>query len=388
MTSTGRKRSSAGISRPIRVLHVIDKLSVDGSAIHGISRALEWWASRADPARVRFRILSLRGREEEAAQFFESRGIDLRFVKLGKFDPRTIPVLCQESLQWKADVLHLHGYASTNFGRIVSRMISRPNVVHEHVVFPQQPFYQNWADRLLSPVTDASLAISPAVAEFMTEQRKVPPKTLETFFYGIPFDEFEKPSEEMIAGARRQAELPPHARVVVTAGRLAPQKGLRFLVESFARLGDCPDLFLVIVGEGPERNVVQETAARLGVAERVRLVGFQKDVRPWIAMGEIFVIASLYEGGPITLFEAMRLSRPIVSTPVGLVPQAIIDGENGLLVPPSDVPSMTSALQRLLENPDFSARIGAGAFHGSHSWDVRRSVELLMDFYERLIRSG
>ncbi|MGE9290538.1 MAG: glycosyltransferase [Puniceicoccales bacterium] len=369
----------------IRVLHIIDKLSVDGSGIHGIARALEWWGSRIDPAQVSFRILSLRGREEEAAGFFERRGIDLQFVKLGKFDPRTIPVLCREALQWEADVLHLHGYASTNFGRIAARILNRPNVVHEHVVFPSQPFYQEWADRLLSGVTDASLAISPAVAEFMIEERCVPAAGLETFFYGIPFDEFTEPTEEEIAAARKEAGVPEGGEVIVTAGRLAPQKGLGTLVEAFAALAPKrKDAHLVIVGEGPERSVVEAAAAEAGLSERVHLVGFQSDVRPWIAMGNVFVIPSFFEGGPITLFEAMRLSRAIISTPVGVVPQAIRDGENGVLVEVGDAQQLERALGRILEDPGFQKGLGAQAFADSNEWDVQIAVDRLTDFYQRL----
>jgi glycosyltransferase involved in cell wall biosynthesis len=370
----------------IRVLHIIDKLSVDGSGIHGIARALEWWATRVDPKEVQFRILSLRGREEEAAEFFEKRGIDLRFVKLGKFDLRTVPVLCREALNWQADVLHLHGYASTNFGRIASRLISRPNVVHEHVVFPSQPIYQEWADALLAGITDSSLAISPAVADFMIRERKVPAEGLETFFYGIPFDEFEYPEEEAIVAARKEAGIPEGARVIVTAGRLAPQKGLSVLVKSFAAVAkDHPDVYLVIVGEGPERETVVKAATAAGISDRVKLVGFQKDVRPWIAMGEIFVIASLYEGGPITLFEAMRLSRAIISTPVGLVPQAIRHGENGWLVPVDDSEALSLGLRALLEEPDRAQTFARQAFEDSDKWDVHTSVARLTRFYQRLV---
>tara|TARA_R100000027_G_scaffold2635_2_gene2587 strand:+ start:6474 stop:7598 length:1125 start_codon:yes stop_codon:yes gene_type:complete len=372
----------------IRVLHIIDKLSVDGSGIHGIARALEWWASRIDPAKVSFRILSLRGREEEAAGFFENRGIDLKFVKLGKFDPRTVPILCREALAYRADVLHLHGYASTNFGRVASRIVSRPNVVHEHVVFPSQPLYQEWADALLSGITDSSLAISDAVAEYMVRTRRVPEKTLDTFFYGIPFDEFAPPNEDQIAAVRREAGIPESGKVIVTAGRLAPQKGLVSFVAAFAKVAEADPLVqLVIVGEGPERGPVEAAAREAGISDRVHLVGFRKDVRPWIAMGNIFVIPSYYEGGPITLLEAMRLSRAIVSTPVGLVPQAIRDGVNGLLVPSGEPEKLAGAMSRILADENLEKRLGAQAFQDSDVWDVQVAVGRLVRFYERLIGS-
>jgi len=369
----------------IRVLQVIDKLSVDGSGIHGIARLLEWWATRADPQKVSFRILSLRGREEDAARFFEERGISLTFLNLGKFDPRAIPVLCREASDWGADVLHLHGYASANFGRVASKILSLPNIVHEHVVFPSQPFYQVCADKLLSGITDSSIAVSPSVAEFMVEKRSVPRATLETLFLGIPFDEFEPPSEVEIEAARAEAGVPKNSKVIVTAGRLAPQKGLPVLLEAFGKIvGAEPSAHLVIVGEGPSREDVQREAERMGLADRVHLVGFRKDVRPWIAMADVFAIASLYEGGPLTLLEAMRLSRAIVSTPVGFVPQAIRDGENGVLVPIGDADSLGRVLAELLAEENKRKGLGEKALEDSDDWDVEVSVKKLVAFYERL----
>ncbi|MEM0965031.1 MAG: glycosyltransferase [Verrucomicrobiota bacterium] len=369
----------------IRALHVIDKLSVDGSGIHGISRALEWWASNSDPTKVCFRILSLRGREEEAAEFFAARGIDLQFVSVGKFDPRTIGVICREARGWNADLLHLHGYASTNFGRIASRRLKIPNIVHEHVVFPSQPFVQRIADRVLSRWTDSSLAISSAVARFMIEERKVPQETLETFFYGIPFDEFEEPSDAAVEAARQELGVPSNARIVVTAGRLAPQKGLDTLVQAFAKIPDELQAHLVIVGEGPDRERIEKLRKASGLESRIHLVGFQKDVRPWIAMADVFAIASHYEGGPITLLEAMRLSRAIVTTPVGLVPEAIQDGKNGLQVPVGDEKALTDATVRILQNSDLRESLGNAARQSSDQWDVRVAVKRLLAFYEKVL---
>ncbi len=371
----------------IRVLHVIDKLSVDGSGIHGIARALEWWAARLDRRRVSLRILSLRGREEDAACFFEERGLDLRFVRLSKFDPRTLPVLCREARNFRADVLHLHGYAAADFGRPAARVMGIPNIVHEHVVFPEQPSYQVWADRLLAGMTDAAMAISPAVEDFMVEGRAVPQRLIETFFYGIPFDEFEPPSRNEIEAARAEAGAAPGEPVVLTAGRLAPQKGLGVLAEAFAEIARMrPNARLVVVGEGPERENLRRHLEQRGIADRAFLAGFRRDVRPWIALASVFVIPSFFEGGPITLFEAMRLGRPIISTPVGLVPVAVRDGREGRLVPVGDARTLAGVLEEVLGDPVAAEEMGKRARAASEQWDVAHAVERLTKAYERIVR--
>jgi glycosyltransferase involved in cell wall biosynthesis len=367
----------------IRVLHVIDKMSVQGSGLHGIARALAWWCARLPADEFSCRVLSLRGHETEAADLFARENVDLRFVDLGKFSPRTLGVLRREIRDFRADILHLHGYAAADFGRIAARLARIPNIVHEHVVFPKQPLYQDIADRLLAPLTTRALAISEPVAQFMRDKRHIPASILDTFFYGIPFDTFLEPSATELDAARAEAKIPPGAPVLVTAGRLAQQKDLPTLLQAFANLR--PDTCrLLIIGEGPERATVERLANDLGLRERVFLAGFRKDVRPWMALGDIFVIPSLYEGGPLTLFEAMRLSKPVVSTPVGLVPEALRDGETGYLTPLSDPIALAQRLQRLLDNPALRRHMGQAAYRESEKWDVTHAVAKLAAIYRTL----
>jgi len=226
------------------------------------------------------------------------------------------------------------------------------------------------------------------VADYMVSRRKVPARSLSILFFGVPFEDLEPPTADEIRDARVLAGLAENERAVVTVGRLARQKGLSFLVEAMARLVDIPDLCLVIVGEGPEREAIETLAGKLNLSKRIKLVGFQEDVRPWIAMADVFVIPSLYEGGPITLFEAMRLSRAIVSTPVGLAPEAIADGRNGILIPPSNPTALAGALEKILRNDTLAKSLGAAAFASSGEWDVRKSVERLTGFYEKILGNG
>lgn len=367
----------------IRVLHVIDKMSVQGSGLHGIARALAWWCARLPPDEFCCRVLSLRGHETEAAELFAHEGVDLRFVDLGKFSPRTLGVLRREIRDFRADILHLHGYAAADFGRLAAFFAHIPCIVHEHVVFPKQPLYQDIADRLLAPLTTRALAISEPVARFMREKRHIPARILDTFFYGIPFENFIEPSAEDLNAARAEAGIPPGAPVLVTAGRLAQQKDLPTLLQAFSKLR--PDSCrLLIIGEGPERATVERVASELGLRDRVFLAGFRKDVRPWMALGDIFVIPSLYEGGPLTLFEAMRLSKPVVSTPVGLVPEALRDGETGYLTPLSDPATLAQHLQRLLDKPALRQQMGQAAYRESEKWDVTHAVTKLATLYRSL----
>lgn len=370
----------------IRVLHVIDKMSVSGSGLHGIARALEWWCSRLDKDEYAIKILSLRGEEPEAKRVFDERGIDLHFVDLGKFSPKTYSVILGVAREFQADLLHLHGYAATNFGRLAAKKRRIPAIVHEHVVFPKQPLVQDIADRLLAPLTTAALAISAPVAEFMREKRHIPANKLETFFYGMPFDEWLPPSEEAKQAALAHLQWPENAPILVTAGRLAAQKDLPTLIHAFRLVREIlPDARLLIVGEGPERQTVEKLVTTNGLGEHVVLTGFQSDVRPWMAIGSAFVVPSVFEGGPLTLFEAMRLGIPTVSTPVGIVPEAVHDGENGYIVPCGDAPAMSEAIVSIIGNPVNQKDMAEKAYAESENWDVDLALDRLHDFYRRVL---
>lgn len=147
-------------------------------------------------------------------------------------------------------------------------------------------------------------------------------------------------------------------RVVFTPARLDAQKGLDHLLEAATRI---PDATFVIAGEGPERASLEARARALGVAGRIRFLGFRRDVHALIAAGDVVVLPSLEEGLPLALLEAMAGARPVVATRVGGVPEAVTDGETGLLVPPRDPGALADAIRRLLDDRDLAHRIGAAA---------------------------
>lgn len=169
----------------------------------------------------------------------------------------------------------------------------------------------------------------------------------------------EIPAGESVSSLRERLHI-PQAPVLVCIGRLSKEKGHRFLVEALAVL-QTPGVSLVLVGGGPERDRLQEQAAKLGLGERVCFAGHQRDPQPFYELGDVFVLPSLSEGSPNVLLEAMRASRPIVATCVGGVPDMAVDGQDALLVAPRDIPALANAIDRLLKDQVEAASLGAHA---------------------------
>ncbi len=150
----------------VAVLHVCDKFGVRGSSIHGVSRLFSWWFPRYDPARFEVSLCGLK-REEPATRWLGEQGIPVHHLGRGRFDPRIVADVTALARRLGARILHVHGYAAADFGRIAARLAGCRLVLHEHFADPRMPGYQGVADRLLAPLTDAAIAVSRSTREFL-----------------------------------------------------------------------------------------------------------------------------------------------------------------------------------------------------------------------------
>lgn len=152
---------------------------------------------------------------------------------------------------------------------------------------------------------------------------------------------------------RQQLHLTPETRVILTTGRLATQKGLEYLIEAVRLLKNAslPPFMVLIAGEGPLRNSLEHKAQQLGVADRVRFLGFWKAVGDLLAIADIVALPSLWEGLSIALLEAMAAGKPIITTTIGSNLEATDSGRAAKLVPPKDAHALADALREWLLHP-------------------------------------
>src|SRR5438874_3248095 len=161
------------MNRPLNVLQVCDHLGWEGSRMHGVKRLFGWMIPRFDRDRFNVSLLSLR-RKDLSEEALDSCGIDITYLQRSKFDPRTLPALLRVIDRKRIDILHLHGYGATTFGRIAAAMRHLPAIVHEHANLTDTPWFQKIADTALEPVTDIALAVSKSTAEFVIRARRIP----------------------------------------------------------------------------------------------------------------------------------------------------------------------------------------------------------------------
>lgn len=371
--------------RPIRVMHIVDKLSVSGSGIHGVTRVIERWITHFDPQQFQFCVCSLRS-PEASGEIFEKRGIHIYFLSKGKFDPTTLISLLKLIKQEKPNILHLHGYGSTNFGRLASWLTGVPNIVHEHAILPNQPLYQTIVDALLSSLTTKAIAVSNPVREFMLSTRKIQLQKLETIIIGLPLAEFQTPNLGKVEKIRQELGISLTEKVIVALGRLDTVKGQIYLLRAaISILKKLPRSRFLIVGDGPDMLMLQAYAKKEGIEKQVIFVGFQQDISVFFALADVVAIPSLNEGGPLTLFEAMIFRKPVVGTTVGLMPEVIREGETGFLVPCKNPDLLAKKITDILINPNLAQSMGEKAWKVCQNYDISKSVERLTEIYQELV---
>jgi glycosyltransferase involved in cell wall biosynthesis len=367
------------------VLHVCDKFGVAGSSIHGVSRLFSWWFRRFDPARFDVSLVGLK-REEPASRLLIDQGIAVHHLNRGRFDPRILGDLVALARARNARILHVHGYAAADFGRLAARRAGAALVLHEHFADPRMPAYQGLADRLLSGLTDRAIAVSGSTRDFLVRERHVPAQRVRLIWNGAPLDEFARPPAGAREAVRAQWGLAPGALAIGTIGRLSEQKGQKDLLTAAAEVVRAdPRARFVLVGDGDLRGALDAQAAALGLADRVLFAGHRTDVPSVLAALDVVCISSTYEGTPLALFEAMAAGRAIVSTAVDGCREVLADGRTALLTPPRDPGALARALTKVLADAELRHRLAAEAAAESRRYDIAECVSQIEALYDEVL---
>jgi glycosyltransferase involved in cell wall biosynthesis len=350
--------------------------------MHGVKRLFSWMIPRFDAERFNVSLVSLRKRDlsEETLDAF---GIDITYLHRSKFDPATWPALLKVVDRKRIDVLHLHGYGATTFGRIVGAHRRLPTIVHEHANLTDTPWYQKVADRTLAPFTDIGIAVSESTAEFLIRARQLPAERVKVVYLGVPLEEFSaQRTPDEIAAAKRDLGVGPGEFVIGTVTRLHDSKGNSYLVDA-ARLvlDERPEVRFFVVGEGPLRASLEAQARALGLGDRFVFHGFARDVARVLSAFDLSVFPSLWEGTPITLFEALAMGKPIVATDADGLVDVLTDDHDAWIVPKRDAPALARALVRMIDHPAERRRLGAAAQVKSRDYGIAAFVGKMERLY-------
>jgi glycosyltransferase involved in cell wall biosynthesis len=369
----------------LKVVHICDHLGWEGSRMHGVKRLFAWMIPRFDRNRFDVSLISLR-RKDLSQDTLEQFGIDVTYMARHKFDPATYPALRKVLESKGADILHMHGYGATTFGRMCARSLSLPSVLHEHANHGDTPWFQKVADRWLAPYTDIALAVSASTAEFTIRARLIPPERTKVVYLGAPLDEFARSrTPDEVAAARAAMGIPEGTLAIGTVTRLMPAKGNQYLVEAAGSiLAKYPKARIYIVGEGELQDALEAQARALNLGDRLVFSGFQRDVAAVLSALDIVVFPSLWEGTPLTAFEALASGKPIVSSDADGLLDILTDRHDALVVPKRNPGALTRAIDELIDQPPLARRLASNARATGAKYDIAAFVRKMERLYEIL----
>jgi glycosyltransferase involved in cell wall biosynthesis len=258
------------------------------------------------------------------------------------------------------DVVHTHSAKAGVLGRLAARRVRATRVVHTMHGFPFHQFQPRHTratyiqiERRMGRMTDVFLAIGTGVAVDLVRLGIARPEQIRTIGPAVdPPTVTTSPATR--AGARLLLGIPDDALVVGTVGRMDYQKAPEILIEATSRLTS--RAMLVWAGDGPLMEAARRQVATLGLQDRVLLLGNRDDVPTILPAFDVFAMSSRYEGLPCVIVEAQQSGIPVVATSVNAVPDVVIPGETGLLVPPGRADLLTGALDHTLANPRLAGQ--------------------------------
>lgn len=272
----------------------------------------------------------------------------------------------------RPDLVHTHLVHADVFGALAAGRGSLVSTKHNDDPFRTGPF--KYVERLLARRADRVICITDALARFHRVRVGLPATKLTVVHYGL--DALPEPW----AGGAAGPNLPEDARILLAVSRLTAQKGLDVALHALAAVRrDHPTAVLVVLGEGPERESLAVLAAKLGIADAVHLPGRVGDVGGWYRRADVLVHPARWEGFGLALLEAMLAGLPVVASRVSSIPEIVVDGVTGLLVPPDDPQALAAAVDRTLREPGDLGT--AGRRRAREEFSVDRMADRTLEVY-------
>jgi glycosyltransferase involved in cell wall biosynthesis len=287
----------------------------------------------------------------------------------------------------RPDVVHgflFHGYV---LGALAGRWAGAPVVVASRRSLGNfkkgKPHYR-LGEQVVNRLTDLVIANSEAVRADSLRREGLPPERVIVIHNGLEPGRFARPPE---ADLRRHLGLDKAPVVVGVVANFIPYKGHRFFLDAWAEVvARTPEAVALLVGDGAGRREIEARAAALGLGGSLRFLGSRLDVPEILGVVDILVHPSLEEGFCNAILEAMAAGKPVVATAVGGNPEAVVEGETGLLVPPGDGPALAEAIGWLLDRPEQAGAFGhAGRRRVVERFELSRMVTQYEAVYDRLL---
>jgi glycosyltransferase involved in cell wall biosynthesis len=303
-------------------------------------------------------------------------------------DPLWIPRFARRLRRERIEFFHAHEFEMNAYGGAAAWLARVPSLATLHG--PQWGLGARrhlFAYRVLYRDPRRLVAVSHDLARTVAPRLRRSAEEIPVVHNGISIPPVlpESQRDALRKAARLELGLPANCSLLVAVGNLYPVKDHASLLRALPSLAD---VHVAIAGRGDEEQALKQLAVELGIAGRVHLLGLRDDVDRVLSAADVFVHPSRSEGLPLAILEAMASGLPIVATRVGGVPEAVIDGVTGLLVPPGDPAALARAIRRVLDSGDRGAGLAhEGRARAEQEFSVDAMAQRYCDLYETLTGS-
>lgn len=347
------------MSRIIRIMHVIRP------AAGGMKNHLLALIEQSDRGKFEHMVAC----PENMVDSFACRGVRTFCIPINgelslSADLAIIGKLVMLLKKQRVDIVHAHSFKAGLVGRLAAKVAGTQAVVltvHNSICNEQWSYWKrlifNVCESVLFACTDRIITVSESLRQEIFYRLKTSSEKIITIYNGIIVEDFDLTPDRNYL--QKTTGIPVEKVIVGTVSRLAVQKGVGNIIKAAAELSlKDKQISYLVVGDGPLRAELEREAEELKVSEQFFFSGERHDINRILPCLDVFVLASLTEGFPLTILEAMASRCPVVATKVGGIPEIINNGINGLLVNPGDISALAKAIKTMILEPKRSKDMG------------------------------